>query len=61
MNKEERVKEIRKAIALLGWPEVSERIRSPEDRAIFNELLEEFNASVKAEGDKTLEKHHIKF
>ncbi len=57
----ERVKEIRKAIALLGWSEVNKRIRSREDRTIFNKLSKEFDARMKAEGDKVLEQHQIKF
>jgi len=61
MGKEERVKEIRTAIRLLGWVAVEGRIRSPEDQAIFKELGEEFETRNKAEGDKTLEKHHIEF
>jgi len=61
MSKEERVKEIRKAIKLLGWTEVGARVRSREDQAIFAELGEEFRATQKAKGDKILEQHHIKF
>jgi len=61
MSKEERVKEIGKAIGLLGWSAVSERLRSSEDRAIFDELGQEFLASDKARQDKILENHHIKF
>jgi len=61
MSKEERDKEIRKAIRLLGWIAVSERIRNSEDREIFDELGQEFQAGNKAKGDRILEKHNIKF
>ena len=61
MNKEERIKEIRKAVKLLGWMEVGARVRSREDQAIFAELGEEFRATQKANDDKILEKHNIKF
>ncbi|GAI80025.1 unnamed protein product [marine sediment metagenome] len=61
MSKEERVKEIWKAIKLLGWTAVALRARSPEDRAIFDELGQEFLTENKAQQDKILEKHHIKF
>ena len=61
MSKDERVKEIRKAIGLLGWVSVRERIRSSEDRAIFDELSEEFMTREKARLDKILKEHHIEF
>ena len=61
MSTEERVKEIREAIKLLGWIEVGRRVRSTEDQAIFTQLGEEFNAAEKARADKILEDHHIKF
>lgn len=61
MSKEERTKEIRKAIELLGWLEVSDRIRRPEDRTILNELREKRDAELKASADKILEKNKIKF
>lgn len=61
MSKEERIKEIQKAIKLLGWVEVGSRVRSKEDQAIFAELGEEFRATRRANDDKILEKHHIKF
>lgn len=61
MSKEERVKEIRKAIKLVGWTEVGQRVRSPEDRAIFDELGQEFRTENKARQDKILKDHHIEF
>ncbi len=56
-----RTKEIQKAIKLLGWLAVSERIRTPEDRAIFGLLSQEFNAEQRAIEDARLKKHHITF
>ena len=61
MTKEERIKEIRKAIDLLGFLEVSERIKSSEDRTIYNEIREECLASLGTNADKVLEEHNIKF
>lgn len=61
MSKEERVKEIRKAIKLVGWLVVSDRIKGVEDRAIFNELKDEFQRKRKADEDKILKRHKIKF
>ncbi len=63
MRKEERVKEIRKAIRLLGWVHVNERIKdsgNPRDQKILDELTAEFRANDKARADKILENHHIK-
>jgi len=56
-----RTKEIQKAIKLLGWLAVSERIRTPEDRAIFGLLSQEYNAERRVIEDERLKKHHIIF
>lgn len=61
MTRDERVKEIRKAIKLLGWTAVFARVKSVEDKAIVDELSKEFLASSKASEDRVLEKHKIKF
>ena len=57
----DRVKQIQKAMKLLGWLEVSDRISSPEDRVIFNKLREECIDRLKAKDDAILKKNKITF
>lgn len=61
MEKDKRVEEIREAISLLGWVAVQERLRTPEDRAIFDKLSDNFRTRSKAKDAKVLKQHHIAF
>ena len=56
-----REKEIRKAIKLIGWVAVSERIKTEEDQKIFTELGKKFEASTKAAANRELKKAGISF
>lgn len=60
-NTKAREKEIRKAIKLIGWIGVSERLKTKEDKEIFAKLGEKFSASAKAEEDRELKKAGISF
>ena len=54
-----RLKEIVKAIKLIGWMSVSDRLKTEGDRKIFNELQEKQNASFRRDDDRMLKKAGI--
>ena len=56
-----RKKAIRKSISLIGWLATSERIKTTEDREIFNELSLKETTMAKAKKDSILRRHGISF
>lgn len=56
-----REKEIAKAIKLIGWMGVSDRLKTEGDRKIFNELQEKQNAPFRRDDDRILKKAGISF
>jgi hypothetical protein len=61
MGKRTRREEIAKAVELLGWSAISERIKTAEDRKIFNELFKESIKKNINRVDAILKKHNLSF
>lgn len=61
MNKEKRILEIKRAVRLVGWFEVRNRITKVEDLKLFDELFKEQEAKQKADHDKLLKRNRINF
>jgi hypothetical protein len=54
-------KEMRKAIELIGFGGVYERIKTPEDKVLCEKISAEFRAKHKANDDKRLKRAGISF
>ena len=61
MTKEERTKQIKKSVDLMGWTATLERVKTAEDRTIFDELSEDFRQINRQKENKVLKKHGIAF
>jgi hypothetical protein len=61
MTHEERKKEIRKAIELIGWTATFERVKTEEDKTIMKELSQEFKLKFKKRDNAALKKAGISF
>lgn len=53
--------ELEEAIKLIGWTSVYNRIKSLEDRKIFEELQAKFDKDTEDEEQKVLNEHSISF
>lgn len=60
-EEKQREKEIAKAIKKVGWMAVSLRIKTEEDRKIYDKLSKEFITRHAVEEDKILKKAGISF
>ncbi len=61
VDREKRKEELRKAIAIVGWVEIEERVKTKLDKQLVKELGKEFDTEIKAMRDARLKEAGITF